>query len=151
MTRLLHLAKHTQASSSTARRPSYSATMTPHPFRTAVEAKDLDGMVAVMRPDVRLHSPVAFRPFVGTAQVRELFGHLLEVFEDFHYTDELAADCSHALVFEARLGPLELQGLDHLAFDDDGLVREFTVMVRPLSAAIRLAEVMAPRVGHLKD
>jgi len=121
-----------------------------HPFRAAVERADLDEMVATLHPDVRLYSPVAFRPFVGHDQVRELFAHLLEVFEGFHYVDELAGPSSHALIFRADIGDVQVQGLDHLALDDDGLVTEFTVMVRPLSAAIRLAELMAPRVGHLK-
>lgn len=121
-----------------------------HPFRAAVERADLDDMVATLHPDVRLYSPVAFRPFVGHEQVRELFAHLLEVFEGFHYIDELAGPSSHALIFRADIGDVQVQGLDHLALDDDGLVTEFTVMVRPLSAAIRLAELMAPRVGHLK-
>lgn len=127
----------------------YSGGVQSHPFRAAVEARDLDSMVGLLAPQVRLHSPVAFRPFVGRAQVRELFAHLLEVFEDFHYVDELASPTSHALIFRAHIGDVQVEGLDHMAVDDDGLVREFTVMVRPLSAAIRLAEVMAPRVGHL--
>lgn len=125
--------------------------MNPHPFRTAVEAHDIDTMVALLSPDVRLHSPVAFSPFVGHDQVRVLFENLLEVFEDFHYVDELAGDGTHALIFRAHIGEVQVHGLDHLVVGDDGLVTEFTVMVRPLSAAIRLAETMAPRVGHLKE
>jgi hypothetical protein len=124
--------------------------MEPHPFRTAVEARDLDSMVALLAPDVRLHSPVAFTPFVGHDQVRVLFENLLEVLEDFGYVDELAGDDSHALIFRAHIGEVQVQGLDHMVVGSDGLVTEFTVMVRPLSAAIRLAETMAPRVGHLK-
>jgi hypothetical protein len=122
----------------------------PHPFRTAVEHRDLDQMVRLLSPDVRLYSPVAFRPFVGHDQVRELFANLLEVFEGFHYVDELAGEASHALIFRAHIGDVQIHGLDHMVIGEDGLVTEFTVMVRPLSAAIRLAETMAPRVGHLK-
>lgn len=121
-----------------------------HPFRTAVEQRDLDQMVRLLSPDVRLYSPVAFRPFVGHDQVRELFANLLEVFEGFHYVDELAGEASHALIFRAHIGDVQIHGLDHMVIGEDGLVTEFTVMVRPLSAAIRLAETMAPRVGHLK-
>jgi limonene-1,2-epoxide hydrolase len=121
-----------------------------HPFRAAVERADLDAMVAALHPDVRLYSPVAFRPFVGHDQVRELFVNLLEVFEGFHYVDELAGPSSHALIFRARIDDVQVHGLDHLVLDDEGLVTDVTVMVRPLSAAIRLAERMAPRVGHLK-
>lgn len=124
--------------------------VTPHPFRTAVENRDVDAMVSCLDPRVTFHSPVAFTPFVGHDQVRELFVALLEVFEGFHYVDELAGDGTHALIFRASIGDVQIQGLDHMVLADDGLVTEFTVMVRPLSAAIRLAETMAPRVGHLK-
>jgi hypothetical protein len=124
--------------------------LAPHPFRTAVENRDIDAMVALLSPQVRLYSPVAFRPFVGHEQVRVLFTNLLEVFEDFGYVDELAGQSSHALIFRAHIGDVQIQGLDHMVLADDGLVTEFTVMVRPLSASIRLAETMAPRVGHLK-
>jgi hypothetical protein len=121
-----------------------------HPFRTAVENRDIDTMVALLSPDVRLHSPVAFTPFVGHDQVQVLFTNLLDVLEGFHYVDELAGDDTHALIFRAHLGDVQVHGLDHMVVGDDGLITEFTVMVRPLSAAIRLAETMAPRVGHLK-
>ena len=39
--------------------------METHPFRAAVEARDLDGMVEQLAEDVEFHSPVSFRPFVG--------------------------------------------------------------------------------------
>lgn len=120
-----------------------------HPFRLAVEAADLDAMVAELDPEVRLYSPVAFRPFAGRESVRELFANLLEVFEDFHYVDELAGDDTHALIFRATVNGKDVQGLDHMRFGSDGKVTEFTVMVRPASAVIALAEAMGPRVGHL--
>ena len=47
-----------------------------------------------------------------------------------------------ALVFEARVGDKQVQGLDLLRFDDDGLIEDFTVMVRPLSATMALAEAV---------
>jgi hypothetical protein len=129
--------------------PDMTSPLSTHPFRAAVEARDLDAMAGALAPDVRLFSPVAFRPFAGRDAVRELFGHLLEVFEDFRYVDELTGDGTHALIFRARIGDQQVQGLDHMVLGEDGLVTEFTVMVRPLSAAIALAQAMAPRVGHL--
>ena len=120
-----------------------------HRFRAAAEAGDVEGMLAFLDPEVRLFSPIAFRPFVGHEQVRELFSHLLEVFEDFHYVDELAGPGSYALIFRTHIGETQIEGLDHVRFGPDGLVTEFTVMVRPLSAAITLAQEMAPRVGHI--
>jgi hypothetical protein len=119
------------------------------PFRAGVEAGDLDAVVALLHPDVRLHSPVAFHPFVGRAQAREVLGHVLEVLEDFRYTDELAGESTRALLFRAHIGDTQVEGLDHLRYGPDGLVQTFTVMVRPLSATVALAQQMAPRVEHL--
>jgi hypothetical protein len=120
-----------------------------HPFRAAVEARDIDAMVACLTPDCRLYSPVAFKPFDGREAVAELFRNLFEVFEDFHYVDELEGENSHALIFRAQVGGKAIHGLDHLHFDDDGLVDEFTVMMRPLSALVAMGEALGPRVGHL--
>ena len=126
----------------------YPAGMT-HPFRTAVEAGDMEAMSALLSPDVVFLSPVAFQPFRGRAAVTEVLANVFEVFGDFTYVDELAAEGSHALVFTATVGGREVQGLDHLRFDDDGLISEFTVLVRPLSGVIALAEAMGPRVAHI--
>jgi len=121
----------------------------PHPFRTAVEQRDHTSMVALLAPDVRFYSPVAFRPFVGRDAVAELFWNLFDVFEDFAYVDELEGPGTHALVFTATVGGKQLQGLDHLRFDAHGLVSEFTVMIRPLSGLAAVGAAMGPRVGHL--
>jgi ketosteroid isomerase-like protein len=120
-----------------------------HPFRAAVEAGDIDAASATLSEDVVFFSPVAFTPFRGRAVVAEVLANVFAVFEDFRYVDELEGEGTHALVFEANVEGKAVQGLDHLRFDEAGLVREFTVMVRPLSGVIALAEQMAPRVAHL--
>ena len=120
-----------------------------HPFRLAVEARDPEAMTALMAPDIRFFSPVAFKPFEGRESVNELFWNLFEVFEDFEYTDELEGDGTHALLFRAKVAGRSLEGLDHLVLNDEGLVQTFTVMLRPLSALMAMGEAMAPRVGHL--
>jgi SnoaL-like domain len=117
-------------------------------FRTAVEARDHDGMVAALAPDVVFNSPVKHQPFEGREAVAVLFGALFETFEDFRYTDEFEqADGAKALVFRARVGDRELEGIDILRFDDEGLIADFTVMVRPLTGAIALAEGVGEKLG----
>ena len=117
-------------------------------FRNAVESGDRDGMVAALAPDVVFNSPVKHKPFEGRDAVAALFGALLETFEDFRYTDEFEqSDGAKALVFRARVGDKELEGIDILRFGDDGLVADFTVMVRPLTGAIALAEEVGRKLG----
>ena len=121
----------------------------PHPFRAAVEDRDHPAVVATLAPDVLFHSPVAFKPFAGRDAVGEVLRAVAEVFEDFRYTDELASDGVLALIFRARVGEKAVEGIDVLRFDDDGLIAEFTVMVRPASALMALGEAMAPKVEGL--
>lgn len=121
-----------------------------HPFRAAVEARDLEAAVGLFAEDATLDSPVAFRPFVGVEQIAEVLRAIVETFDDFTYTDELGGEGGvHALVFSARVGEKSVQGLDLIRSDDSGRITNLTVMIRPLSGLIALAEAMAPKVGHL--
>ena len=44
------------------------------------------------------------------------------------------------------MGDRELHGCDFLHIGEDGLIDEFTVMVRPLSAAVALAQAIEAEV-----
>jgi SnoaL-like domain len=116
-------------------------------FRAAVESRDLARMEAALSPDVVFRSPAVFKPYEGREAVMHLLSTVVQVFEDFEYTDELEGDRTHALVFKARVGDREVEGLDHLTVDADGLITQLVVMVRPLSGLTALAQAMAERLG----
>jgi hypothetical protein len=115
-----------------------------HPFRAAVEAQDLQAAMALMADDVVFRSPVVFKPYQGRDAVAMLLGAVSRVFEDFRYDREIGApDASdHALVFRARIGDRELEGCDFLHTNEQGMIDEMCVMVRPLSGAHALADAM---------
>lgn len=115
-----------------------------HPFRAAVEAGDMDAAIALLSDEVVFRSPVVFKPYRGREAVHTLLAAVSQVFEDFAYVREIGApgERDHALVFRARVGERELEGCDFLHFDERGRIDEFVVMVRPLSAALALAEAM---------
>ncbi len=115
-------------------------------FRQAVEARDPAAMRDALAPDVVFRSPVVFKPYEGREATMHLLSLVAEVFEDFEYVDELQGEGTIGLVFRARIGDRELEGWDHLRLDDAGLVKELTVMVRPLSGMIALAEAMGARL-----
>ena len=119
-------------------------------FRSAVEAGDLGAMIANLAPDVVFNSPVAFKPFEGRETVGKVLEAVLDTFEDFHYTDELRDGNVHALVFRARVGDKQVEGIDLLRLDADGLIADFTVLIRPASGLLALGEAMAPKVATLK-
>jgi hypothetical protein len=121
-------------------------------FRTAVEARDPDAIAATLADDVVFRSPVAFKPYPGKAITAAILRGVLRVFEDFRYVRELGGDGGrdHALVFQARIGDVAVEGCDFLHLDENGLIDEFTVMVRPLSAAQALAAAMAEQFERIQ-
>jgi hypothetical protein len=114
-------------------------------FREAVERQNLDAVGPLLAPAIVFHSPVTFHPFTGRDTVTRLLGEVAQVFEDFRYTDELSAAGAHALIFRASVGGRELEGIDLLRLDEQGLIADFTVMLRPLSGLVPFAEAMAER------
>ena len=120
-------------------------------FREAIERRDLDGMVATLADDVVLHSPVSFKPFQGREAVVQLFEILLRTFEDFRYTDDLPGEEVHAMIFRARIGDREVEGLDLIRPGPDGRIADFTVMVRPLTGVVALAEAVGPQLAAAED
>ncbi|GGQ68724.1 nuclear transport factor 2 family protein [Streptomyces asoensis] len=123
-------------------------------FREAVEAGDLDAVEALLAEDVVFTSPVVFKPYPGKAITASILRGVTRVFEDFRYERELdgADGRDHALVFRARVGERELTGCDFIHLDEDGLIDELTVMVRPLSGAQALAAAMGAQFDQiLKD
>jgi ketosteroid isomerase-like protein len=116
-------------------------------FRTAVEDRDLEKALALLADDVVFRSPAVYRPYRGRDTVATILTTVFGVFEDFRYTDELSGEGTHVLIFEARVGDKDLQGMDLIRSGADGRITEFTVMVRPASGLIALAEKMGPALA----
>jgi hypothetical protein len=117
-------------------------------FRAAIEIHDLDRLIALFREDAVLHSPITFQPFEGKAAIRRLLAIIFEVFEDFRYTDELdAADgMTKVLVFRTKVKSRDVEGIDMVRFDEAGMIRDLTVMVRPRSGMETLLGEVQPRL-----
>ncbi|WP_327674835.1 MULTISPECIES: nuclear transport factor 2 family protein [unclassified Streptomyces] len=124
-----------------------------HPFRAAVEKDDLVAVEAMLAEDVVFTSPVVFKPYPGKAITAAILRGVTRVFEDFRYVREIGDPDGrdHVLVFEARVGERKITGADFLHFDEDGLIDDFMVMVRPLSAAQALAEAMGAQFDRIAE
>lgn len=122
--------------------------MASHPFRTAVEAGDFDAAIDLLAPDVTFNSPAVHRPYAGKESVGGLLRLVGQTLEDFRYVGALASEdaAEHCLVFRARVGDRELQGIDLVRSGADGLITDFTVMIRPLSGLVAVAQALGPKV-----
>lgn len=111
-------------------------------FRAAIERGDIDAAVDLLADGVTFNSPVVFKPYEGRETVTAILRSAFGIFEDFRYTDELESDGVTALIFDARVGDRALQGMDLLRMDGDGRIADFTVMIRPLTGLMALADRM---------
>ncbi|MER7660657.1 MULTISPECIES: nuclear transport factor 2 family protein [unclassified Streptomyces] len=126
-------------------------TSTTERFRAAVESRDLTALDDLFTEDVRFYSPVKFKPFEGRKMVIGLCGVLFRTFEGFRYVGRLdgtgeTADGKEApseiLVFRGTVNGKQIHGLDLLQFDESGRIKEFTVMVRPMSAVQAMSDAV---------
>ncbi|MBW0015043.1 nuclear transport factor 2 family protein [Mycobacterium sp.] len=126
-----------------------------HPFRRAVEERDEAAIQAMLADGVVFTSPVAFKPYVGKPITAAILRGVLRIFEDFHYLREFhdSNGRDHAFVFETGLRGrpgVKITGCDFVHFNDDGLIDDFMVMVRPLSGATALSEAMGAQFDHIQ-
>jgi hypothetical protein len=123
--------------------------MSAEAFKAAVLSGDEDALAEVLAADVVFRSPAVYKPYEGREATTLVLRAVSRVFEDFRYDDRFEGEDGEVLLFSARVGDRELNGIDLLRFDDDGKVRELTVMIRPLSGLTALVEAMARELEKL--
>ena len=111
-------------------------------FRAAAESKDFAAADEIFADEVSFRSPAVYKPYEGREAIGMILGAVVQVFEDFRYTEQVETGDAAALAFSARIGDRKLEGIDLLRFDSDGRVRELAVYVRPMSGLTALAEAM---------
>ncbi len=114
-----------------------------------IASRDLAALPDLIHPDAVFRSPVAHTPYQGRDALVLALSTVIDVFEDFTYHREFATDDGKDVVleFSATVGGKQLKGADFIKFDDDGLITEFEVMIRPASGLMALGEEMGKRVG----
>jgi hypothetical protein len=116
-------------------------------FRAAAEEKDFSAVDELFAQQASFHSPVVFTPYEGREAITMLRGAVVQVFEDFRYVDQVESGETAVLIFKARVGDREIDGVDILRFDADDRIVEMMVMVRPMSAVHALAEAMQAKLA----
>lgn len=106
--------------------------------------RDMGALHEIIHPDAVFRSPVAHTPYHGREALTLVLSTVMSVFEDFKYCRQFVSDDGNsvALEFSAHVGGKELKGADFIKFDDDGLIAEFEVMIRPASGLMALGQAM---------
>jgi hypothetical protein len=120
------------------------------PFRAAVEAKDFAAIESVLAPDVHFRSPAVFAPYNGRDSVGALLRLVGEIIGPaLEYQWQVQEGDREVLCFTTSVGGRDVEGVDLLRYDDEGLVSEMVVMMRPLSGLIAVRDAIGARLGAI--
>lgn len=122
------------------------------PEEAAYIVRDSGALVVISSAGVRELARIRSKPYPGKAITAAFLRAVLRVLDDFHYVRQIAdsGGRDHAFIFQARIGDKQVSGCDFVHWDADGKIDEFTVMVRPLSAANALQEAMGAQMERIK-
>ena len=110
-----------------------------------------EALSEMLHEDVVFISPVVFTPQTGKELAIKYLLSAGIVFNDtkFEYVHELESENRMVLEFEAEIHGKYVNGVDIVDFDDDGLITQFKVMVRPLQAVNMLWEQMGTQLEKM--
>jgi hypothetical protein len=113
-----------------------------HAFTTAMQRKDLEGMLTHMADDVVLNTPLAGEPFKGKDAIRQVVSGLLSVVDAFDFREIMQGPEHASSFFHVAVGPHQLDGMDYWRLDEAGLIKEMTVLWRPLPTAMAVHRLL---------
>jgi len=117
-----------------------------HALAAARDASRLSDLIA---EDCVFRSPAVHTPQEGKALTLAYLTAAIEVLgPTLTYVREWYAEDSAVLEFRAELDGLSVHGVDMLTWGSDGLLTEFTVMVRPVKGLQALMEQMVQQLGR---
>ena len=109
-------------------------------------------LAAIIREDAVFHSPVVHTPQTGRDLVVAYLSAAGQTLgnDSFSYVRELVDGENAMLEFQTQMDGIQVNGIDLIRFDEDGMIADFKVMVRPLKAINKVWEMMAAQLAAEK-
>ena len=106
----------------------------------------------IMREDAVFHSPVVHTPQKGRPIVVAYLSAAGQTLgnDSFQYLREVVDGNTAVLEFQTEMDGIQVNGIDMITFDDEGLITDFKVMVRPLKAVNKVWEMMGAQLERMK-
>jgi hypothetical protein len=117
-------------------------------LRAAAERGDAGAVGELLAPDVVFHSPMTERVrFEGKEEVTALHRDIFATLEDLETTEPLAHGDTRSFSFRARVRRVELEAHVLAHVNEQALIDELKVFVRPLPGLATLFASLPPRVS----
>lgn len=105
----------------------------------------------LLAEDATFHSPILFRPQQGRDLVALYLTGAMHVIANpsFRYVREVVEDNNAVLEFETQIDGVHVNGVDIITWNENGLISDFKVMIRPLRAINVVHQRMAELLQQL--
>lgn len=109
-------------------------------------------LAEIIHEDAVFHSPVVHTPQEGRAITVAYLAAAGQTLgnDSFRYLREVVDGDTAVLEFATEMEGIHANGIDMITFDDNGMITDFKVMVRPLKAVNKVWEMMAARLERQK-
>lgn len=109
-------------------------------------------LAAIIHESAAFHSPVVHTPQQGRDLVVAYLSAAGQTLgnDSFTYVRELVDGENAMLEFTTTMDGIHVNGVDIIRFDEDGMITDFKVMVRPLKAVTKVWEQMAAMLEAMK-
>lgn len=113
-------------------------------WHDAIGRRDASALPGIVAEDAVFRSPAAHTPQEGRdVTVGYLSAAFVVLGPDLTYHDEWVRERDAVLRFTTVVDGKDVEGIDLIRWDDDGLIAEFTVMIRPFKALEAVIGAMA--------
>ncbi|AWW73209.1 hypothetical protein CD351_02075 [Erythrobacter sp. KY5] len=111
-----------------------------------------EDLAAIIHEDAVFHSPVVHTPQKGRTIVVAYLAAAGQTLgnESFRYLREVTDGDTAVLEFACEMEGIEVNGIDIITFDHEGMIVDFKVMVRPLKAVNKVWEMMGRQLEKAK-
>lgn len=111
-----------------------------------------DELSSILHDDVVFHSPVVHTPQEGKAIVMAYLMAASQTLgnQSFAYVREVVSGDTAVLEFTTEMDGIHVNGVDMIRFDQDGMIVDFKVMVRPLKAVNKVWDMMAEQLEQMR-
>ena len=104
-------------------------------WHEVVESRDASMLPGIIAADAVFRSPAVHTPQEGRDLVTAYLAGALQVLgPELTYHDEWTRERDAVLRFTTVVDGLQVEGVDLITWNDDGLIVGFTVMIRPFKA-----------------
>ena len=122
-------------------------------WHSLIENKTVAQVSSLLTDDVTLFSPVIHTPIQGKKMVSMYLTAAFHTFLNgtFTYDREFTSKNSAVLEFSLNISGIDINGIDMITWNEQGLITEFKVMIRPYKALNMINDQMTAMLDQLKQ